>query len=45
MSTQRFITEFKIQAVNRMTEKQLSVAEVATRLGVSVHGLYAWIKR
>lgn len=45
MSNQRYPEEFKIQAVNQVTEKQLPVAEVAARLGVSVHSLYAWIKR
>jgi len=45
MSTQRYPEEFKIQAVNQVTEKQLSVSEVDARLGVSVHSLYAWIKR
>ncbi|KPB21447.1 Transposase family protein [Pseudomonas amygdali pv. sesami] len=28
-----------------MTEKKLPVADVAARLGVSPHSLYAWIKR
>lgn len=28
-----------------MTEKKLPVADVAARLGVSAHSLYAWIKR
>ena len=28
-----------------MTEKKLPVADVAARLGVSTHSLYAWIKR
>ena len=37
--------EFKIQAVNQVTEKKLPVADVAARLGVSTHSLYAWIKR
>ena len=45
MSNQRYPEEFKIQAVNQVTEKQLPVSEVAARLGVSVHSLYAWIKR
>lgn len=35
----------KIQAVNQVTEKELPVADVAARLGVSTHSLYAWIKR
>ena len=45
MSNQRYPEEFKIQAVNQVTEKQLPVSEVAARLGVSVHGLYGWLKR
>lgn len=45
MSNQRYPEEFKIQAVKQVTEKQLSVSEVAARLGVSVHSLYAWVKR
>ncbi|KAB0486009.1 IS3 family transposase [Pseudomonas psychrophila] len=45
MSNHRYPEEFKIQAVNQVTEKQLPVSEVAARLGVSVHSLYAWIKR
>ena len=45
MRNQRYPEEFKIQAVNQVTEKQLPVSEVAARLGVSVHSLYAWIKR
>lgn len=45
MSNQRYPEEFKIQAVNQVTEKQLPVSEVAARLGVSVHSLSAWIKR
>ncbi len=45
MSNPRYTEEFKIQAVNQVTEKQLPVADVAARLGVSTHSLYAWIKR
>ncbi|MFJ7145606.1 IS3 family transposase [Pseudomonas protegens] len=45
MSNPRYPEEFKIQAVNQVTEKKLPVAEVAARLGVSTHRLYAWIKR
>jgi transposase len=45
MSNQRYPEEFKIQAVSQVTEKQRPVAEVAARLGVSAHSLYAWIKR
>lgn len=45
MSNQRYPEEFKIQAVNQVTEKQLPVSEVAARLGVSVHSPYPWINR
>ena len=45
MSNQRYPEEFKIQAVKQVTKKQLPVSEVAARLGVSVHSLYAWVKR
>ncbi len=45
MSNQRYPEEIKIQAVNQVTEKQFRVSEIAARLGVSVHSLYAWIKR
>jgi transposase-like protein len=45
MSNSRCLEEFKIQAVNQVIEKKLPVADVATRLGVSTHSLYAWIKR
>jgi transposase len=45
MSNQRYPEEFKIQAVKQVTEKQLPVSEVAARLAVSVHSLYAWVKR
>lgn len=37
MSNPRYPEEFKIQAVNQVTEKKLPVAEVAARLGVSTH--------
>ena len=45
MSNLRYPKEHKIQAINQVTEKQLPVSEVAARLGVSVHSLYAWVKR
>ncbi len=40
----RYPEEFKIQAVKQVTEKGKPVADVAQRLGMSVHSLYAWIK-
>lgn len=45
MSNQRFPEEFKIEAVRQVTERGLPVADVAARLGMSAHSLYAWIKR
>ena len=45
MSRQRYPEEFKIEAVKQVTEKGKPVADVAQRLGMSVHSLYAWIKR
>ncbi|SPZ00144.1 IS3 family transposase [Pseudomonas luteola] len=45
MSKQHYPEEFKIEAVKQVTERGLPVAEVATRLGMSAHSLYAWIKR
>lgn len=45
MSTARFTEEFKLEAVKQITEHQRPVAEVAKRLGVSTHSLYAWVRR
>jgi|TARA_R110000851_G_scaffold73979_1_gene163107 transposase len=45
MSTARFTEEFKLEAVKQVTEQQRPVAEVAGRLGVSTHSIYAWVKR
>lgn len=45
MSTVRFTEEFKFEAVKQITEHQRPVADVAKRLGVSTHSLYAWVKR
>jgi len=42
MSGRRYTEEFKIAAVRQMVESGHSVAEVAERLGVSAHSLYAW---
>lgn len=42
---QRYTEEFKQAAVKQVTERQFSVAEVAERLGVSSHSIYAWIRR
>lgn len=45
MSSKRYPEEFKIEAVKQVTERGHNVAEVATRLGVTTHSLYAWLKK
>ncbi len=44
MSGKRYSDEFKIEAVQQVTERGHSVAEVAQRLGITTHSLYAWIQ-
>ena len=45
MSRKRYPKEFKVEAVKQVTVAGHSVAEVASRLGMTTHSLYAWIKR
>ena len=45
MSNPRYPEEFKIEAVKQVTERGLPVAEVAARLGMSTHHLYALVNR
>ncbi|MBW7985121.1 transposase [Enterobacillus tribolii] len=45
MSAKRYPDEFKIKAVKLITDDKLSVADVAQRLGVTTHSLYAWMKK
>lgn len=45
MSNKRYTEEFKIEAVKQVTERGHPVAEVASRIGVSQHSLYAWLKQ
>ena len=45
MSSKRYPEEFKIAAVRQVTDRGHSVADVAARLDVTVHSLYAWIKK
>lgn len=42
MSGKRYTDEFKIEAVKQVTERGHSVADVAQRLGITPHSLYAW---
>ena len=44
MSSARYTPEFKDEAVRQVVNHGHSVAEVAERLGVSTHSLYAGIK-
>jgi len=44
MSAPRYSPEFKQEAIKQVTERGHSVAEVGTRLGVSSHSLYKWVK-
>jgi transposase len=45
MSGNRYTEEFKIAAVKQVVDRGHPAAEVAERLGVSVHSIYAWVKR
>ena len=45
MSNKRYPEEFKIEAVRQITDKGYSVADVSRRIDVSVHSLYAWVKK
>jgi transposase len=45
MSNKRYPEEFKIEAVKQITENRYPIVEVASRLGVSQHSLYTWVKQ
>jgi len=45
MSNKRYPEEFKIEAVRQVVDRGYSVAEVASRLGMTTHSLYAWKKK
>ena len=45
MSGKRYTEEFKIAAVKQVAQRGHQASEVAERLGVSIHSLYAWTKR
>lgn len=44
MSSKRYTEEFKREAVRQVTERQHSTVEVAQRLGINKHSLYAWVR-
>ena len=45
MSSKRYTDEFMIEAVRQVTDHGFKVAEVAERLGITTHSLYAWIQQ
>ncbi|MCK7073663.1 IS3 family transposase [Enterobacter roggenkampii] len=45
MSGKRYPEEFKIEAVKQIVDRGYSVSSVATRLDITTHSLYAWIKK
>jgi len=45
MSNNRYPEEFRVEAIRQVVERGHSVAEVASRLGITTHSLYAWKKK
>jgi transposase len=45
MSAKRYTAEFRIEAVKQVAGWGHPVAEAASRLGVTSHSLYQWIRR
>ncbi|QQO74310.1 IS3 family transposase [Morganella morganii] len=45
MSGKHYPEEFKIEAVKQVVDRGYSVSSVATRLDITTHSLYAWIKK
>ena len=45
MSGKRYTDEFKQEAVRQVTVRGYPVTEVAQRLGITTHSLYAWLKK
>lgn len=44
MGSKRYTDEFKAEAARQVTEHGRSVRDVATRLGVSIDSMYAWVR-
>lgn len=44
MGGKRYSDEFKAEAAKQVIEQGRSVRDVATRLGVSIDSLYAWVR-
>lgn len=45
MKGKRYSEEFKKEAVKQVTDRGYSVADIAKRLDVTPHSLYAWLKK
>ncbi|WGL85106.1 IS3 family transposase [Enterobacter hormaechei] len=45
MSGKRYPEDFKTEAVKQVVDRGYSVASVATRLDITTHSLYSWIKK
>ena len=45
MCSKRYMKDFKVAAVRRVTGRGYSVAEVVARLGTTTRSLYAWLRR
>lgn len=44
MSGKRYTDEFKVEAAKQVIDQGRPVGEVAARLGMSIHSLYAWVR-
>jgi transposase len=45
MSGKRYPEEFKIEAVKQVVDRGHSISDVAKRLDITTHSLYAWVKK
>ena len=45
MGTKQYTDEFKAETARQVIEHGRSVREVATRLGVSIDSMYAWVRQ
>ena len=45
MSSKRYTSEFKAEAIKQVLERGYPVAQVAHRLGINKHSLYDWVQR
>ena len=45
MSQKRYPNEFKIEAAKQVVDASQSVADVAGKVGMTPHSLYAWMRK